>query len=100
MRIPTAAEYIDMVINKSMEGDRAIRYDTDVADAAGITRQTVTRYRAGRAMSVIAAVRFSKLLKIHQMEVVAATMYHQSKTDEDRAIWAETYEEYRQKTTE
>lgn len=100
MKIPTAAEYMDMVIAKSMEGDRSIRYDTDIADATGMTRQTVTRYRAGKTMSVIAAVKFAKLLKIHQMEVVAATMYHQSKSDEDRQLWEETYTEYSQKRTE
>lgn len=48
-------------------------------------------------MSVIAAVKIAKLLGIHQMEAVAATMYHQSKSDEDRALWTETYEEYREK---
>lgn len=100
MRIPTAAEYMDKVIEHSMNNDRAIRYDTDIADATGVTRQTVTRYRAGRTMSVIAAVKFAKLLNVHQMEVVAATMYHQSKSDEDRQLWAETYEEYRTKGTE
>jgi transcriptional regulator with XRE-family HTH domain len=100
MSIPTAAEYMDQVIERSMSSGRAIRYDNDIAEATGVTRQTLTRYRAGKTMSVIAAVKFAKLLNIHQMEVVAASMYHQSKTEEDRKLWEETYEEYRKKGAE
>lgn len=48
-------------------------------------------------MSIIAAVKLAKLLGIHQMEAVAATMYHQAKTDEDRELWENTFKEYAEK---
>ena len=97
MYIPTTADYLDRLIKHSMETGRRFRYDTDIADAIGITRQTVSQYRGGRNMSIIAAVKLSKLLGIHQMEAVAATMYHQAKTDEDRELWENTFKEYAEK---
>lgn len=97
MFIPTTADYLDRLIKQSMETDRRFRYDTDIADAIGITRQTVSQYRGGRNMSIIAAVKLAKLLGIHQMEAVAATMYHQSKTADDRGLWKATYAEYAEK---
>lgn len=100
MTIPRAADYLDRLIESSIQTDRSIRYDADIADATGITRQTISHYRAGRNMSVIAAIKIAKLLGIHQMEAVAASMYHQATTEDDKKLWRETYYEYKDKKAE
>lgn len=95
MEIPSTADYLDRLIRESLEKDRTLRYDSDLAAALSVSKTTISAYRhAHRAMSILVAVRVAELLNIHPLETIAATMASQASTEKDRAVWRHYYEQY------
>lgn len=94
MAIPTTAEYLARILNDSLENNRNIRYDADIAKALGVSKATMSLYRHGHNMSVLVALKVSEILRIHPMETIAATMVYQSKSEEDIKLWTYYYEKY------
>lgn len=95
MDIPTTADYLARILNDSMENNRNIRYDADIAKALGVSKATMSLYRHGHNMSVVVALKVSELLRIHPMETISATMAYQSKSEADIKLWTYYYEKYR-----
>ena len=96
-QIPTSQEFIDKIIRNSMQTDRRFRYDSDVADAIGVSRSTLSQYRQGTNMSVLVAVKIAKLLNTHPMETIAATMEKQAEKagkEDERQYWQAVYTKY------
>ncbi|TFE36551.1 helix-turn-helix domain-containing protein [Paraburkholderia dipogonis] len=62
--------------------------DYAIAKALGVTRAAVSRYRMGHSMpDDLVCARIASILDIEPMEVIAATNYQRSKTDEARSLW-------------
>jgi predicted transcriptional regulator len=62
--------------------------DYAIAKALGVTRAAVSRYRMGHSMpDDLVCARIAEILGIEPMEVIAATNYQRSKTDEARRLW-------------
>jgi len=62
--------------------------DYAIAKALGVTRAAVSRYRMGHSMpDDLVCARIAEILGIEPMEVIAATNYQRSKTDEARTLW-------------
>lgn len=62
--------------------------DYAIAKALGVTRAAVSRYRMGHSMpDDLVCARIAEILAIEPMEVIAATNYQRSKTDEARHLW-------------
>lgn len=62
--------------------------DYAIAKALGVTRAAVSRYRMGHSMpDDLVCARIAEILCIEPMEVIAATNYQRSKTDEARTLW-------------
>lgn len=92
---PTTADYLDRLLQESIQTDRRLRYDADIAEAIGVSPSTVSQYRKGKNMSVYVAVRVAFLLEIEPMETVSATMARQAQTDQERDFWTELYKQYK-----
>lgn len=97
MTTPTTAEYLDRILKESLElNDRRLRYDSDIAEALGVSKTTMSSYRHGtHHMSVIVAVKIAEILRIHPMETISATMERQAKPGPDKALWRHYYDKYR-----
>lgn len=62
--------------------------DYALAKALGFTRASVSSYRCGRTYpDDLACARIADALGVEVMEVIAATNYQRSKTDEARKLW-------------
>ena len=96
MTLPTTADYLDRILKDSLEHNRHLRYDTDIAKALNLSRATISLYRHGHNMSVLVALRIAEILRLHPMETISATMANQSTNESERALWTYYYEEYRQ----
>lgn len=83
----TTLDYLNMVISQN-EG---ISNANQLALFLGVTRQAIYQYQGGQNMSVLVALKLSKILNIHPMGPVAATMYAQAKTQEEKDFWAEEH---------
>lgn len=95
MTVLTTSEYLDRLIAESLRTNRQIRYDSDLVQALGVTRTAIALYRQGGNMSVVVAVRLAEQLRLHPMETISATMYKQSKADDDKKLWLYYYEQYK-----
>ena len=97
MTTPTTAEYLDRILKDSLEqGDRRMRYDSDIAEVLDISKTTISSYRTGtHHMSVLVAVKIAEVLRIHPMETIAATMERQAKSPSDKSVWRHYYDKYR-----
>lgn len=93
-KIPTAADYLDTILERSLDSDRTLRYDANIAQALGVTRATMSQYRKGTCMSVLVAVKVAQLLDLSPMATISATMYHQAKTDTERKFWSSLYQDW------
>lgn len=92
---PTTADYLDRLLEASIRTNRRLRYDTDIADAIGVSPSTVSQYRKGKNMSVYVAVRVAFLLEVDPMETVSATMARQAQNDQERDFWTKLYKQYK-----
>lgn len=94
MNIPTASNYLDAILQRSLDNDRSLRYDANIAQALGVSRTTMSGYRKGNCMSVLVAVKMAELLDMTPMETISATMYHQAKTEEEKDFWLTRYQKW------
>lgn len=79
----STGQYLDEVKEKL-----GLPSDYAVAKALGLTRASVSSYRCGRTFpDDLACARIADALGIEVMEVIAATNYQRSKTDEARHLW-------------
>lgn len=92
----TTLDYLNLVISRN-EG---ISNANQLAVFLGVTRQAIYQYQGGQNMSVLVALKLSKVLDLHPMGPVAATMYAQAKTQEERDFWQEEYDRVTAGSTE
>lgn len=88
----TTLDYMNEVIQKHSE----ICNDNQLAVFLGITRQAVYQYKQGQNMSVLVALKIAADLCIEPLEPVAATMYAQARSEEERQFWTTMYQAARQ----
>ena len=76
-------QYLDEIKERlGVESDYAL------AKALGMTRASVSSYRCGRTFpDDMACAKIAEILGCEPMEVIAATNYQRSKTDDARALW-------------
>jgi predicted transcriptional regulator len=82
-------------LQKSLEtNDRTIRYDANIAERIGVSKATMSLYRRGGNMSIYIAVKVAELIGIEPMETISATMYHQTKSEEEKTFWLNQYQNW------
>lgn len=50
-------------------------------------------------MSIYVAVKVAELLGIEPMETISATMYHQTKNEEEKTFWLNQYQHWKERNT-
>ncbi len=83
----TTVNYLDEIVKQH----GGLPRDSALAHFLGITRQAVSQYRTGSAMSIQIAVQVAEILDIDKMETISATMIEQSKTEEQKVFWQKQY---------
>jgi len=72
-----------------------ITSDSALARFLGVTRQAIHQYKQGQNMSVLVALKVAHILKINQMETVAATLHAQAATEEEAEFWLDQYKKHK-----
>lgn len=98
MTIKPPSTVIDMKKTTDYLNDLCTRYQVDsfqsLGNLLGITRQAINEQIHGRAaMGVYQAVKAAKLLDRPPLEVIAATQAEKAKTEEEKKVWREIYEQ-------
>lgn len=88
----TTLEFLNEVVG--MHPDK-INSDAQLARFLRVKRQAILNYKRGQNMSVLVAIRVAKILQVHPMETVAATLHAQSASEEEKEFWLEQYEKYK-----
>lgn len=84
----TTLQYLNEVVE--MHRDE-IASDSALSRFLGVTRQAIYQYKTGQNMSVLVAIKVARILGIHPMETVAATLHAQSATPEEQEFWEMAY---------
>ncbi|MGX4644444.1 helix-turn-helix domain-containing protein [Massilia sp. SYSU DXS3249] len=87
----TTLDFLNEVVAKHRA---EITSDSALARFLGVTRQAIHQYKQGQNMSVLVALKVAKILGIHPMETVAATLHAQAATEEERNFWLQVYQEH------
>jgi hypothetical protein len=95
MAIPTTADYLDRILQKSLEENGRYRYDADLTEDLGVSASAISNYRHGYPMTPLIAVKIAEILRIHPMEVISAAMSARAKNDAEKQIWAHYYQTYK-----
>lgn len=89
----TTLDYLNEVLKKA----GTIENDNQLALHLAVTRQAIYQYKGGQNMSVAVAIRVADKLGISPIETVAATLHAQAKSDAERKLWQEIYEDAQKK---
>ena len=91
--IKTTISYIDEILEEHPE----FKNEAALARHLNISRQAISQYRHGSNMSPLVALKVARLLDLHPMETISATMEAQAMSEEEKTLWRECYHAYKKR---
>lgn len=89
----TTVQWLDLV-----KQELNLKSDNELAINLGVTRQTISGYRKGKAsMNAKVATTIAARLEIWPMLTIASTMYEQATKEEDRLFWQGQFDLWNEK---